>query len=202
MAPPKQAEASQTTRKTRVQTRSRGQAEEGEQQPSEIVNVDEIPSPDTTPVNPTPILEEIQQPTLEGTSQEIPVEVQEPQNQGTKTLKEMQPEHTEAAPKVNGTTPNPTTTVEPDESQTTISDHPAGEKVEDVSAWPEWYTEGATRSHWNFKPATTAIERQDTDTKVTSQETCNRNCSTAHTSWGTGRTRATGSYREAQILRP
>jgi hypothetical protein len=60
MAPPKQAEASQTARKTRVQTRSRGQAEEGEQQPSEIVNVDEIPSPETIPVQSTPILEEIQ----------------------------------------------------------------------------------------------------------------------------------------------
>jgi hypothetical protein len=31
--------------------------------------------------------------------------------------------------------------VEPDESQTTISDHPAGETGEDVSDWPEWYTE-------------------------------------------------------------
>jgi hypothetical protein len=95
MAPPKQAEASQTTRKTRVQTRSRGQAEEGEQQPPEIINVDEIPSPDTTPVNPTPILEEIQQPTPEGTSKEIPAEIQEPQNQETETLKEVQPENTE-----------------------------------------------------------------------------------------------------------
>jgi hypothetical protein len=45
MAPPKQEEVSQTARKTRVQTRSRGQVEEGEQQPPEIVNVDEIPSP-------------------------------------------------------------------------------------------------------------------------------------------------------------
>jgi hypothetical protein len=31
--------------------------------------------------------------------------------------------------------------VEPDESQTTISEHPAGETGEDVSAWPEWVTE-------------------------------------------------------------
>jgi hypothetical protein len=31
--------------------------EEGEQQLLEIVNVDEIASPDTTPVKPTPILE-------------------------------------------------------------------------------------------------------------------------------------------------
>jgi hypothetical protein len=67
--------------------------------------------------------------------------VQEPQNQEEETLKEVQPENTEAAPEVNGTTSKPTTTVEPDESQTTISDHPAGEKGEDVSAWPKWYTE-------------------------------------------------------------
>jgi hypothetical protein len=33
--------------------------EEGEQQQLQIVNVNEIPSPDTTPVNPTPIVEEI-----------------------------------------------------------------------------------------------------------------------------------------------
>jgi hypothetical protein len=38
-------------------------------------------------------------------------------------------------------TPNLKTTVEPDESQTTISDHPAEGTVEDVSGWPEWYTE-------------------------------------------------------------
>jgi hypothetical protein len=42
-------------------------------------------------------------------------------NQGTKTLKETQPEHTEAAPKVNGIALNPEVIVEPDESQTTIS---------------------------------------------------------------------------------
>jgi hypothetical protein len=68
MAPPKQAEASQSARQPRVRTRSQVQLEEGEQQPSEIVNVDEIPSPDTTPVNPTPVVEETQQPTPEGTN--------------------------------------------------------------------------------------------------------------------------------------
>jgi hypothetical protein len=72
MALPKQAEASQTARKTRVQTRSRGQAEEGEQQPSEIVNVDEIPSPETIPVQSMPILEEIQQPTAEAMNVDMP----------------------------------------------------------------------------------------------------------------------------------
>jgi hypothetical protein len=53
----------------------------------------------------------------------------------------MQPKHTEVAIKVNGTTLKPTTTVEPNESQITILDHPTREMVEDVSAWPEWYTE-------------------------------------------------------------
>jgi hypothetical protein len=44
----------------------------------------------------------------------------------------MKLEHTEATPKVNGTTPKLTTIVDPDESQTAISDYPAGDKGEDV----------------------------------------------------------------------
>jgi hypothetical protein len=55
------------------------------------------------PVNPTPIVEETQQPTPEGMNIDIPTEVQEQLNQDTKTLKEVQPENTEAAPQVNGT---------------------------------------------------------------------------------------------------
>jgi hypothetical protein len=62
MAPPKQEETSQTAKRTRVQTRSRGPAEEGEQQSPEIVDIDEIPSLEMTSVNTTPILEETQQP--------------------------------------------------------------------------------------------------------------------------------------------
>jgi hypothetical protein len=141
MAPPKQAEASQSARPTRVKTRSWVQLEESEQQPSEIVNVDEIPSPDTTPVNPTPIVEETQQPAPEGMNIDRPTEVQEQQNQDAETLKEVQPENTEAALKVNGTMMNQEATVEPDESQTTISDHPLEGTVEDVTGWPEWYSE-------------------------------------------------------------
>jgi hypothetical protein len=72
MEPSKQAEAIQTSRKTRVQTRSWGHVKEGEQQLPKIVNVDEIPSPETTPMHSTPIVEEIQQPTLEGMNKEIP----------------------------------------------------------------------------------------------------------------------------------
>jgi hypothetical protein len=59
MAPPKPAEASQIARPTRVQTRSRGPLEENEQQQPEIIDIDEIPSLETLPVNSTPILEEI-----------------------------------------------------------------------------------------------------------------------------------------------
>jgi hypothetical protein len=91
-------------------------------------------------VHSTPILEEIQQPAPEGQNTDIPVEVQKSYNQGEETLKEVPQENTEAAPKVNITAPKPTTKVEPDESQMTISDHPTGETDEDVSAWPEWYT--------------------------------------------------------------
>jgi hypothetical protein len=84
-----------------------------------------------------------------------PALAQEPQKQEEETVKEMQPEHSEVAPKFNGTMPKPTTTVEPNESQTTISDHPAGEMFEYVLAWPEWYTKeqpeaagNQARHHW------------------------------------------------------
>jgi hypothetical protein len=53
----------------------------------------------------------------------------------------VQPENTEENLKVNGMTSNLTTAVEPDESQTTISEHPAGETIDDVLTWPEWHTE-------------------------------------------------------------
>jgi hypothetical protein len=60
MAPPKPAEAGQIARLTRVQTRSRGPLEENEQKQSKIIDIDVIPSLEMIPVNPTPILEEIQ----------------------------------------------------------------------------------------------------------------------------------------------
>jgi hypothetical protein len=60
MVPPKQEEASQTARQPSVRTKARVQLEEGKQQPLEVVNVDKIPSPDTTTVNPTPMVEETQ----------------------------------------------------------------------------------------------------------------------------------------------
>jgi len=41
-------------------------------------------------------------------------------------------------------TQNLEATVEPDESQTTISEHPAGENDGDVSACPKWLMEEKT----------------------------------------------------------
>jgi hypothetical protein len=84
MAPPKSIEPGQTARPTRVQTRSRGPLEENEQQQPEIVDIDEIPSPEITPVNSTPILEEIQQPQEEAMKEDTPAVTQEPQNEEAK----------------------------------------------------------------------------------------------------------------------
>jgi hypothetical protein len=126
MAPPKQEEASQTTRQPRVRTRSQVQLEEGEQNSLEIINIDEIPSPDTTPVNPTLVVEKSQQPTPEGTSIDTPTGEQGQQNHDTEAMNEVQPENIEATPRVNGTATNPKAAVEPDESQTTKSDHVHG----------------------------------------------------------------------------
>jgi hypothetical protein len=60
MALPKQVELSQTSRKSIVRTRAQIQWQESKQQPLEVVNVDKIPSLDTTPINPTHIVEETQ----------------------------------------------------------------------------------------------------------------------------------------------
>ena len=61
-APPKSVEPSQTARPTKVQTRSQGPLKENKQHQLEIIDIDEIPSPEIPLVNSTPILEEIQQP--------------------------------------------------------------------------------------------------------------------------------------------
>jgi len=105
-----------------------------------MVNVDKIPSPDTTLMNLMPIVEETQQPKPEGTNIDITTEVQEPPNQEAKTLKEVQPENTEASSKVNETTTNLEAAVKPDESQTTISCHPPEGTVEYVMGWTKWYS--------------------------------------------------------------
>jgi hypothetical protein len=138
MAPPKPAEASQTARPTRVQTRSRGPLEENEQQQPEIVDIDEIPSPERIPVNSTPILEEIQQPQAEAMKVDTPAVAQVPQNEEVETQQEVQPKSTEAALEVNRTTQNLEAPVQPDESQMTISGQPTEETTANASAWPEW----------------------------------------------------------------
>jgi hypothetical protein len=60
MAPPKQEETSHIVRHSKVRTRAQVQSEEGKQQPPKIINIDEIPSPYTTPMNPIPMVEETQ----------------------------------------------------------------------------------------------------------------------------------------------
>jgi hypothetical protein len=105
MAPPKKAEPDQTTRHSRVRTREQVQLQEGKQQPPEII-VDEISSTDTTPVNPAPVVEETQQQALEGINVDMSEEEQEQQNQGTRTLKEVQLENPKGALRFNGTGTN------------------------------------------------------------------------------------------------
>jgi hypothetical protein len=85
-------------------------------------------------MNPTPMVEETQQPATQSMNVDMPIEEQEQQNQGTGNL--VQPENPEA-PRVNGMTTNQETTVKPDKSQTTMSNHPWEEEVEDVMGWPE-----------------------------------------------------------------
>jgi hypothetical protein len=61
MAPPKQGEPSQIVRQPRSSAIAQSQPHGSEQQPSqplEVVNVDEISSPDTTSTSPTLIVEE------------------------------------------------------------------------------------------------------------------------------------------------
>jgi hypothetical protein len=62
--------------------------------------------------------------------------VQESENREAETRKEVKPQNKEASLKDNGMAPNSTAAVETDESQMTISEHPSGETIDDVSAWP------------------------------------------------------------------
>jgi hypothetical protein len=62
-----------------------------------IVDIDEIPSPEITPVNSTPILEEIQQPQVEELKEDTPATMQEPNNVEVETQQKVQPEITEPA---------------------------------------------------------------------------------------------------------
>jgi hypothetical protein len=110
--------------------------EESEQQQPDIVDIDEIPSPQMILVNSTPILEEIQHPEAVAMKVDTPAATQQPKSHKVETQKEVQLESIEEALEFNGTTQNPEATVEPDGSQTTILEHLAGETVEDASTWP------------------------------------------------------------------
>jgi hypothetical protein len=75
--------------------------EEDEQHQSKIVNIDEIPSPKTISVNPTPILDETQHLEVEAMKVDTPAVEQEPQSQEEENLKEVQQERTETTLEVN-----------------------------------------------------------------------------------------------------
>jgi hypothetical protein len=75
MAPPKPTDASQTARETRVQTWSQEQLEGDEKQQPEIIDINEIPSPEMIAVNPTLIVEDIQQPQTEAMIEDTPAVV-------------------------------------------------------------------------------------------------------------------------------
>jgi hypothetical protein len=138
MAPPKLAKPGQTTRLTRVQTRSRGPLEENEQQKPKIININEIPSPKEIPVDPTLILEDIQQPQVEAMEQDTPASLQELQNKEVETQQELQPEHTEAAIEVNGMTQNLGEEEKPDETQAPDLGQPTEDTTGTTWAWPGW----------------------------------------------------------------
>jgi hypothetical protein len=57
-------------------------------------------------------------------------------------LKEEQPENTKETSRVNGMMMNQEAIVKPDESQTTVSDHPG--TIEYFMGWPKWYSEVQT----------------------------------------------------------
>jgi hypothetical protein len=138
MAPPKPAEPGQTTRPTMVQTRSRGPLEENEQKQPEIIDINEIPSLEEILVNPTLILEEIQQPQAGTMKEDTPAETREPQNEEAETQREVKLESTQAAVEVNGMTQNLGVAVQPDESQAPNLGQPIEDTTGTTSAWPEW----------------------------------------------------------------
>jgi hypothetical protein len=92
MVPPKLAEPGHITKSTRAHTRLQGQPEESEQQPPEIVDIDEIPSPEEILVDSTPILEEASKPQIEAMEQDTPATSHEPQNKEEETHQEIPPE--------------------------------------------------------------------------------------------------------------
>jgi hypothetical protein len=117
-------------------------------------------------------------------------------------LKEVQPENTKAAMKVNGTVLNMKIVVEPDESQTTISNHPVEGTVEDVSGWPEWYTkEQPEVVGTSIHPPPLKKDKIQISRSPHNKPAAKKN-STAYHKCGTGRTRPVGLYRKDQVLGP
>jgi hypothetical protein len=72
----------------------------------------------------------------------------------------VQLDNTEATLKDNGMTLNPIAVVELDESQTTISEHPTWETIDDVLALMKWHTEG------QLKVAITSIQPPQPKDKI------------------------------------
>jgi hypothetical protein len=140
MAPPKSTEPGSTTRPTRVQTKSRGPLEENEQQQPEIVDINEIPSPEIPPVSPTPILEEIQWPQPEELKEDMQAESWEPMNEEEEPQQEVLPESTKLAMEGNNTTHNRGSEGKSDELQVPSLNKQTEETAGTTSAWPEWIT--------------------------------------------------------------
>jgi hypothetical protein len=84
MEPPKHGDLIQKTRKPRFRTKAQTQSHGSEQQPyplREVINVEKIPSLDTTPRSPTLVVEETQQTTPTGMEINRPEEEKDRQNE-------------------------------------------------------------------------------------------------------------------------
>jgi hypothetical protein len=88
---------------TRAQLQPQG-SEKQPYQPPKVINVDETPSPDTTPGIPTPIVEQTQQ--IAPTVMDIDMSEEGQGQQDEDAGNQVQPENPIEVPRVNGTTPN------------------------------------------------------------------------------------------------
>jgi hypothetical protein len=116
-----------------------------EQEPTQtaaFVNLDEIPSPNVEPVNPTPVVEETQPTTAVGMDIDMP-EMGQGQ-QAKDACNPSCPEHAEEAQRVNGTTPNQTEATLLGRSHTIGPEQQHEGLVEDVIGWLEAYADDRT----------------------------------------------------------
>jgi hypothetical protein len=74
--------------------------------------------------------------------------------------------------------------VEPDESQTTVSDHPPEGTVEDVTGWPEWYSEVQTMAAGTSSQPLPKKDKQQVPRSPRKQPRRNP-CFFVYTRWGT-----------------